>query len=173
MFSIYVSYTSIKFRYTWLIPASGLRPNATYDYLNFFGEHARRHIKKVCVSVEFVDSYKGMIKYNCGGKGLSEGVRRQVQKLVVEGLQAGSLLADRHTLRQVVIRLEGNTVLDAIRKIRDRTVGEENVGGGGVDQSVLVPFGNLRGVGHASVRGMVDDEYARDLERKMMSERTL
>ena len=178
-FSIFVSYAAIKFRYTWLVPLSGLRPNVTYNYLTFFSENIRARIRNVSVLVEHVDSYKGMIKYNCGGKGLSEGVRVQVRKFVDEGLLAarrnspgcglGKVVVrqlETTKLGKVFVRLEGNKVLDAIRKRQVRS--REKFIGDGVGQSVLEPFGELREVGWASVGGSVDSEFATELEKKMM-----
>lgn len=133
----------------------------------------------MCVLVEHVDSYKGMIKYNCGGKGLSEGVRVQVRRLVHEGLLAARRKPTGNGLGKVVVRqldttklgkvfvsLEGNKVLDAIRKRQVRS--REKFIGDGVGQSVLEPFGELRDVGWATVGGNVDPEYAIELEKKMM-----
>jgi hypothetical protein len=113
----------------------------------------------VLVLVEHVDSYKGMIKYNCGGRGLSEGVRGQIQRLV------DVLATNTDGLGRLTVKLEGNAVLDAIRKRAVRA--KEKYQNGGVDQSVLEPFGSLANVGSSSVGGNVDLAYARALEEKM------
>jgi hypothetical protein len=115
----------------------------------------------VLVLVEHVDSYKGMIKYNCGGRGLSEGVRGQIQRLV------DVLGTNTDGLGRVTVKLEGNAVLDAIRKKAVRA--KEKYQNGGVDQSVLEPFGSLVNVGSSSVEGNVDLTYARALEEEMSS----
>jgi hypothetical protein len=100
-----------------------------------------------------------MIKYNCGGRGLSEGVRGQIQKLV------DVLSTNTDGLGRVTVKLEGNAVLDAIRKRAVRA--KEKYQNGGVDQSVLEPFGSLVNVGSSNVGGNVDLAYARALEERM------
>jgi len=111
------------------------------------------------VLVEHVDSYKGMIKYNCGGRGLSEGVRGQIQRLV------DILAMNTSGLGRVTVRLEGNAVLNAIRKRAVKAI--EHYESGGVDQSVLDPFTHLTNVSSPNVGGNVNATYARKLEEKM------
>ncbi|KAF2668976.1 hypothetical protein BT63DRAFT_424700 [Microthyrium microscopicum] len=154
-FALRVTYLGTRFLYSWLLP-SGLRPSKALPF--DFGERYMRYVRHVVVSVEHVDSYKGMIKYNCGGRGLSEGVRRQVESLV-------ELLGQCERLGRVEVRLEGSAVLDAIRKKVVRA--KETFEAGGVGQEVLEPFARLKGVAAPRVGGSVDGEFARSLEQIM------
>jgi len=157
-FKLIITYEGILFRCSWLLP-SGLRPNSTYMFPNAFSKDALRRIRHVLVLVEHVDSYKGMIKYNCGGRGLSEGVRGQIQRLV------DILAMNTSGLGRVTVRLEGNAVLNAIRKRAVKAI--EHYESGGVDQSVLDPFTHLTNVSSPNVGGNVNATYARKLEEKM------
>jgi hypothetical protein len=147
-FSIYVTYSSIKFNCTCQVQSTGLLPNSAYDYLDFFPPHILHRIKNYVIFVEHVDSYMGMIKYNCGGKGLSEGVKRQIKRLVDE-------LRRVDRLGKIVVRLEGKRVPDIYQAQ-------------GVGQSVLEPFRKLEAVGWPSIGGNVEKDFALELKRDMM-----
>lgn len=145
-FKLYVTYEGIWFRFSWLLP-SGLRPNLSLAFPDAFHKDYLSRIRHVLVIVEQVDSYKGMIKYNCGGRGLNEGVRNQIQRLV------DILSTNPHGLGRVTVRLEGNPVLEAIKGLKRK---KQKDGSGGVDQSVLEPFGCLHNVDCPSFDGCID-----------------
>jgi hypothetical protein len=112
------------------------------------------------IFVEHVDSYMGMIKYNCGGKGLSEGVKSQIKRLVDE-------LKRVDRLGKVVVLLEGSRVLAEIRKRQARAL--DIYQAQGVGQTVLEPFRKLEFVGWANVGGNVEKDFASTLRRDMMT----
>lgn len=133
-----------------------------------------RLIKRVVVHVDHVDSYTGMIKFNVGGKGLTHGLRRQVQRLV-NGLKQpahddeGSAGMVERRLTKLAIRVSnGNAVLDQVKSdiVRKREGGikvSEDL------EEMLEPFRQLYGVRDASISGAVTDKFAKGLEASMQS----
>ncbi|KAF2841414.1 hypothetical protein M501DRAFT_1000623 [Patellaria atrata CBS 101060] len=160
-FTIDVTYDSIRFRYQWVLP-SLLCPNKRYPFLTCFPPHLLRLIKYYEISVEHVDGYTGMIKYNCQGPGLTDGLRAQVQKLVEVMVTAGEL----HRVK--IYLSHGNKVLKQIRTVAVFAV--ERGKNAAVIQTVLDPFRSLKGVRQARVMGTdMQDDFARALEKQMMA----
>ncbi|OCK82811.1 hypothetical protein K432DRAFT_380061 [Lepidopterella palustris CBS 459.81] len=160
-FVVDVAYDSIKFRYRWLLP-SNLTPSRSYSFLDHFSQRNLLRIKNYVINVEHVDSYTGMIKYNCGGRGLTAGIRQQVQNLV-------DLLSMVPYLHRVHVHL----IDGAISRVRfpsgrvHRVQDEKNCA---TAQTVLDPFLRLYGVRRAVVTGVTPD-YATSLEGQMTSNR--
>ena len=170
-FLLFVSYLDITFRFRWLLP-SGLAPSRKYNLLKLLPEKYMRMIKRVVVHVDHVDSYTGMIKFNVGGRGLTHGLRRQIQRLVNalrSPVQNDGAESDDRQLAKVNIRVSnGNAVLDALKSdiVRQREGGikvSEDL------EEMLEPFGDLRGVREVNINGAVTERFARALEEKMTS----
>ena len=158
---IIVTYDRIEFLYRWLLP-SGLSPKRFCHFLDdkYFPQRYIERIRHYAVYVEHVDSYMGMIKYNCGGRGLTAGVKSQVQGLV-DRLKAVERLGT------VQVRLvDTSMVLDQIRRVRVHCV--EKKKDAAVTQAVLDPFLDLRAVRRAEVAGSVAPSYKEMVETAMM-----
>jgi len=163
IFEIDIKYDGIRFRYTWLIPSS-LKPKMLYPFPDHFSTRNLQLIRNYVINVEHVDSYQGMIKYNCGGPGLTAGVRNQVQSFVNE-------IRDVESLRRVAVRLsDGSKMLSDIRRVKVHCMerGKNTL----TMQTVLNPFFLLRGVSSAKVSGSVSSEYTAQLERAMTTRRS-
>lgn len=181
-FLLFVTYNYITFRFRWLLP-SGLAPSRSYNLLELMPQRYLSLIRRVIIHVDHVDSYTGMIKFNVSGKGLTHGIRKQVQKLVLAlqplEEQHTDLLAGRQPLSRVMIRVSNSNVVleninsrrdsskDCSQKSRDASVADrckEDV------EEMLAPFGELASVGNATVIGVVSYEFASQLEQRMMSD---
>ncbi|KAI9716930.1 MAG: hypothetical protein M1812_005079 [Candelaria pacifica] len=140
-FVIEVDFGGPRFRYNWL--AYGLMPSKTKSFPDCFATCHVKQIRKYYISVEQVDSYTGMVKYNCAGKGLTAGLTNQVEALCKILEQA----------------LELHTVSVALRTIncRNTTLG----------QALLEPLSTLRNVRHPSITGSITLDYAKALEDSM------
>lgn len=171
VFELFVTYDSITFRSRWLLP-SGLAPTRHDSFLMLIPPRYLRLIKQLQVTLDHVDSYTGMIKYNVGGKGLTHGLTSQVQILVdrlrqdndVETLCEQSRI--RLGLRSLHLKLmNGNDHLDTEKKsiVRQREIARniEEV------QKVLAPFAELCGLSRVQIEGAVSEEYAEFLESSM------
>jgi hypothetical protein len=164
MFVIHVAFDSIQFRYRWLVASTNLTPKGTKDFLDHFSQRNLLRIKNYIINVEHVDDYTGMIKYNCGGRGLTAGIRQQVQNLV-------DLLAVAPSLHRVHIHL----IDGAISRIRfpsgrvHRVQDEKNYH---QSQTVLEPMRRLYDVRRVKVTG-VSPDYAQALEHSMTSSRVV
>jgi hypothetical protein len=156
-----VKFDTINFRHRWR-SANGLCPNRNYAFLENFSQRNLLRIKKYVISVESVDDYTGMIKYNCQGRGLSAGMRTKVKELVEQ-------LAAVECLHQVQVHL----IDGAISRVKfpsgrvHPVLDEANYA---QTQTVLEPFRALRGVRRVAVSG-VSEEYAEDLTRSMTAQR--
>lgn len=86
-FSIDVEWDSITFKYQWILP-SGLVPTRTMKFPDDFVTRNVSLMKRFQIRVHYVDSYTGMVKYNYGGHGLTDGLRSRVIDLcrVLEGV---------------------------------------------------------------------------------------
>jgi hypothetical protein len=119
-------------------------------------------IRNYVVNVESVDDYTGMIKYNCGGRGLPAGIKIKVRELV-------GLLVDVPSLH----RLEVHLIDGAISRTRfpsgrvHRVQDEANYA---QTQVALEPFRALYGVRKPRVSG-TSDEFAAGLEKSMAASR--
>ncbi|KAI9814012.1 MAG: hypothetical protein M1827_003476 [Pycnora praestabilis] len=140
-FNINVAWDGITFEYKWLLP-SGFVPNRTYQFPDILPRRNLRRIRNYRFIIHHVDSYTGMVKYNYGGRGLTQGLREQVKKLC-------DLLREGHLLHKVeIVLVDGNGNLK-------------------LGQNVLAPFTQLRNVRQATVSGAVTAEYAKDLKSTM------
>ncbi|KAF2254083.1 hypothetical protein BU26DRAFT_516320 [Trematosphaeria pertusa] len=157
IFVIDVAFDSIKFKQRWRT-ANNLTPSRSYLFLDHFSQRNLMRIKNYIINVEHVDDYTGMIKYNCGGRGLTAGIRDRVQELV-------DLLAVVPYLH----RLQVHLIDGAISRVRfpsgrvHRVQDEQNYS---TSQAVLDPFKRLYGVRKAEMTG-VSTPYAQVLERSM------
>ena len=169
-FLLFISYTGISFRFRWLLP-SGLAPSRNYPFLELLSEKYIRLVRKVSVSVDLVDSYTGMIKYNVSGNGLTDGLRKQVQRLVnaLRSERAQGQEDEHRQLSRVNIRVQnGDNFLEArksdIVRQRDGSLKSyDDV------EKMLEPFSDLYGVGSVSVVGAVHEDYAQALAELMMN----
>ena len=168
-FLLFVAYTGVSFRFRWLLP-SGVAPSATYPFIELLSERYLRLVKKIFVSVDLVDSYTGMIKYNVSGPGLTHGVRKQVQRLV-NALRSDRIEGQEEQHRQlsrVSIRAHnGDNYLEAKKSdiVRQR---DGSVKTNSDVAQVLEPFGDLYGVGSVSITGAVSEDYSQTLANLMM-----
>lgn len=164
-FLLFISYQGISFRFRWLLP-SGLAPSRNYPFLELLSERYIRLVKKVSVSVDLVDSYTGMIKYNVSGQGLTHGLKRQVQRLVDALRDDGQ--EDHRRLSRVSVRVQnGDNFLEArkgdlVRQRDGSLKSDDDVA------EMLEPFSDLYGVGNVSVVGAVSADYAQALTELMM-----
>ena len=164
-FLLFITFSGITFRFRWLLP-SGLAPSRSYPFLELLPERYLRLVKRVVVHIDHVDSYTGMIKFNVGGKGLTHGLRRQVQRLVnalktpprTAALMGDNMEVkdssderkpDERQLSKLIIRVSnGNAVLDTIKSgvVRQREGGINSEVGyqyeGGVKSEVVHLLGN-------------------------------
>jgi hypothetical protein len=101
-------------------------------------------MKKFSVTVKHVDSYTGMVKYNFGGKGLTKGVKDNVERF------CGILLkcAEVQELKIVLLNEDKNVEFA---------------------QQVLEPLTTLNNVRKLEIEGKVTQEYTRYLERTVES----
>ncbi|KAJ9663936.1 hypothetical protein H2201_005418 [Coniosporium apollinis] len=144
-FMVDIAYDSITLRYRWRLKSGfAVAPSRAYSSLERFSRANVRRIRKWIVNVEHVDSYLGMIKYNCAGRGLTDGLRMQVKRFVE------------------IISLSTNIVDLKIQYVD----GNE---GRSVAETVLEPFRGIHRVRKASVGGAVTPEFAALLRGEMTS----
>ncbi|KAH7087607.1 hypothetical protein FB567DRAFT_525334 [Paraphoma chrysanthemicola] len=161
-FVVDVTFDAINFRYRWRT-ANNLTPNRTYPFLEHFSQRNLLRIKNYVINVESVDDYTGMIKYNCGGRGLPAGIRSKVLELV-------ELLAIVPSLH----RLELHLIDGAISRVRfpsGRVHRVQDAANFSETQMVLEPFKLLCAVRKPKVTG-VGDDYAVELEHSLGSPRS-
>lgn len=159
-FVIHVAFDRIQFRYQWLVPSTNLKPKGTKDFLDHFSQRNLLKIKNYIVNVEHVDDYTGMIKHNCGGRGLTAGVYDQVQTLV-------DLLAHVPRLRLHVHLIDGAISRERFSSGRVHRVQDDK--NYAQSQTVLEPFKRLHDVRKVEVTG-VSPEYAETLEQRMTAQ---
>jgi len=173
-FLLGVTFSNITFRFRYLLP-SGMAPQREYAFLDLIPARYLCRLRRVFVSVDHVDSYTGMIKYNVSGKGLVHGIRRQGLKLVCAlqpmarqdegcGIATEELsVPERPGLARVVIRISsGNTVTTSLKA----QFGEVQRISQDIEE-ILEPFGHFCGVRDPRVIGAVGQAYARELEERM------
>jgi hypothetical protein len=175
-FLLGVTFSNITFRFRYLLP-SGMAPQREYAFLELMPARYLHRLRRVFISVDHVDSYTGMIKYNVSGKGLVHGIRRQVLKLVCalqpmatshedEGCDEIAAVEEepsRPGLARVVIRISsGNTVTTSLKA----QFGEVQRISQDIEE-ILEPFGHFCGVRDPRVVGAVGQAYARELEERM------
>lgn len=162
---LFVTFERITFRFRWL-SLNGLAPSRSFDFLELLPERYMQRIKRIVVHVDHVDSYTGMIKFNVGGKGLTHGLRIQVQRLV-NALKPADSDHERR-LSKISIRISnGNAVLDTIKS--DDVRKREGIKVAEDIKDMLEPFKQLYDVREASVSGAITDELAQELEDRMRS----
>ena len=115
-------------------------------------------IKNYVINVEHVDDYTGMIKYNCGGPGLTAGIRGRVTELV-------DLLVDVDGLQRLHVHLIDGAI-SRIRFPSGRVHRVQDVENLSTAQTVLDPLRRLCGVRKARATG-VSETYAEVLEKSM------
>jgi hypothetical protein len=171
-FLLGVTFSNITFRFRYLLP-SGMAPQREYAFLELMPARYLRRLRRVFISVDHVDSYTGMIKYNVSGKGLVHGIRRQVLKLVCALQPMASHEDERRELAteepsgpglaRVVIRISsGNTVTTSLKA----QFGEVQRISQDIEE-ILEPFGHFSRVRDPRVVGAVGQAYARELEERM------
>lgn len=186
-FLLFLTFADITFRYRWLL-LSGAAPSRHYKFLDLLPHKYLKLVRRVVVHIDHVDSYTGMIKFNVGGKGLTHGLRRQVQRLVnalkprlppsdddgVAGEESGEDQrgdeneSPRHLTNLIIRVSNGNTVLDSIKS----DIVRQREGGIRVNEDLevmLEPFRQLYGVHNCSISGAVNLDFARDLELSVRS----
>ena len=167
-FQLFVSYNGISFRFRWLL-ASGVAPSRTFEFLKLLNPRYIRLVRKVAITVDLVDSYTGMIKFNVSGKALTLGLRKQVQRLV-NALRSGAVQGQEHDhgrLSRVSIRVQnGDNYLEAKKSelVRQR---DGSLKGFGDVAEILEPFSDLYGIGSVSVTGAVSEDNAQTLMELM------
>ncbi|KAI8940837.1 hypothetical protein NX059_002098 [Plenodomus lindquistii] len=160
-FVVDVAFDSINFRYRWRT-CNGLTPSRTYAFLEHFSQRNLLRVRRYVVNVEHVDDYTGMIKYNCGGRGLAAGLKAKVAELA-------RLLSDAKEIYRLQVHMIDGAISrqifpgGRIHRVQDVSNFQQA-------QAVLEPFKMLHGVRKAQVSG-VSDEYAKALEESMSTQR--
>jgi hypothetical protein len=170
VFVLSVAYDMISFRFRCILP-SRLAPSHAYDFLALLrGPRYMPLIKRLLVSVEHVDEYTGMIKFNVGGSGLTHGLRLQLMKLVRALKPTCDSLDDDQGLKMLTLTLtNGNqAVLDSekrgILRSRDSSVpSTEDV------QTLLEPLYELSGLTDVMLYGAITNDYKECLRQSMMA----
>ncbi|CBY01174.1 hypothetical protein IAQ61_012049 [Plenodomus lingam] len=158
-FVVDIAFDSINFRYRWRT-SNGLMPSRTYAFLEHFSQRNLLRVRRYVVNVEHVDDYTSMIKYNCGGRGLTAGLKGKVAELV-------RLLGDAKEIYKLQIHLIDGAISrqmfpgGRVHRVQDESNYEQA-------QAVLEPFKRLRGVRRVDVSG-VNSQYAKTLEETMSS----
>lgn len=163
VFVLDVSFDQVRFRQRWRT-ANNLTPGRNFAFLEHFSQRNLMKIKNYVVNVEHVDDYTGMIKYNCGGRGLTVGIRSKVQELV-------DLLGAVHHLHRLHVHLIDGAI-SRVRFSSGRVHRVQDVQNYTTSQMVLDPFRGIYGVRRAKVTG-VSEEYAKALEEDMTETRGL
>jgi hypothetical protein len=161
-FVIDVTFDAINFRYRWRT-ANNLTPSRTYLFLEHFSQRNLLRVKNYVINVESVDDYTGMIKYNCGGRGLPAGIRIKVRELVDQLAAVPSL----HRLQVHLI----DGAMSRVRFPSGRVHRVQDEANYAQTQMVLDPFRVLNGARQAEVSG-VSEAYAEDLRRSMTAQRS-
>jgi hypothetical protein len=165
VFVLWVSYDTIQFRFRWVL-ASGLAPSCAFDFLHLIKGRYLELVRKVVVTVDVVDEYTGMIKFNVGGSGLVYGLKLQVAKLVKALKEAER----EEGLRRLTVRLQNGS--DGVAEGEKRGVGrarEREVRSIDEVQSVLEPLKELTGLREVVLYGAITDAYKEDLKKSMMA----
>jgi hypothetical protein len=164
VFVLWVSYDTIQFRFRWVL-ASGLAPSCAFDFLQLVKRRYLGLVRKVVVTVDVVDEYTGMIKFNVGGSGLVYGLKLQVAKLIKALREAEG----EQGLRRMTVRLQNGN--DGLPEGEKRVVGrnrEREVRSIDEVQGVLEPLKELSGLREVALYGAITDAYRADLKSSMM-----
>ena len=140
-FVIDTIYDCSTFAYQWLLP-SGLVPKRTMAFPEQLASRNVALMRRFQIRVHHVDSYTGMLKYNCGGHGLVEGLRDQVRFLC-------QALRELREIQMLHIEL------------RD--------GGGiiGVDEIICAPFLELKNTRAVTISGKFSSSFAKELKTRL------
>ena len=138
-FVIDTVYDCSTFAYQWLLPTSGLVPKRTMAFPEQLAARNICLLQRLHIRLHHVDSYTGMVKYNCGGHGLVEGLRDQVRFLC-------------QVLRQ----------LPEIKVLHVELL--DSSGSKGLDEIVCGPFLELRNTRVMTTSGAFSAAFARKLE---------
>lgn len=165
VFVLWVSYDTIQFRFRWVL-ASGLAPSCTFDFLQLVKGRYLGLVRKVVVTVDVVDEYTGMIKFNVGGSGLVYGLKLQVAKLV----KALRKAEREEGLRRLTVRLQnGNDGVPEGEKRGVSRMRERDVRSIDEVQGVLEPLKELNGLREVILYGAITDAYKEDLKKIVMA----
>jgi hypothetical protein len=164
VFVLWVSYDTIQFRFRWVL-ASGLAPSRAFDFLQLIKGRYLRLVRKVVVTVDVVDEYTGMIKFNVGGSGLVYGLKLQVAKLV----KALKKAEREEGLGRLTVRLQNGS--DGVAEGEKRGVGRAREKERSIDevQGVLEPLKKLAGLREVILYGAITDAYKQGLKDSMMA----
>jgi hypothetical protein len=165
VFVLWVSYDTIQFRFRWVL-ASGLAPSCAFDFLQLVKGRYLGLVRKVVVTVDVVDEYTGMIKFNVGGSGLVYGLKLQVEKLV----KALKKAEGEEGLRRLTMRLQNGS--DGVPEGEKRLVGrnrEREVRSTDEVQGVLEPLKEISGLREVILYGAITDAYKEDLRNSMLA----
>lgn len=119
------------------------------------------------VTVDVVDEYTGMIKYNVGGSGLVYGLKLQVRKLV----RAVKEAEGDEGLRRLTVRLQNGN--DGVPEGEKRGTGktpEREVRSSEEAQEVLEPLRQFKGLRELVLCGAITDAYKEELKMSMMAD---
>lgn len=165
VFVLWVSYDAIQFRFRWVL-ASGLAPSCTFDFLTLVKGGYLGLVKRVVVTVDVVDEYTGMIKFNVGGSGLVYGLKLQVRKLV----RAMKEAEGDEGLRKLTVRLQNGS--DGVPEGEKRGTGktrEREVRSIEEVQGVLEPLRQFNGLRELVLCGAITNTYKEELKKSMMA----
>lgn len=162
-----VSYDRIEFHKRRLVVRNGLIVKKLFQLpLPFLdGPEYIERIRNLVININHVDSYLGMINFNCQNtEALTAGIRARVHRLVEVLRRAGQL-------NRVAVRLSvGSLMMDEIRHVRGNSRVPHRVQAGRnvpETQTALEPLKELDIVKVATVEGAVTPEYACMLESCM------
>lgn len=118
------------------------------------------------MTVDVVDEYTGMIKFNVGGSGLVYGLKLQVRKLV----RAMKEAEEDEGLRKLTVRLQNGS--DGVPEGEKRGTGrnrEREVRSIEEVQGVLEPLRQFNGLRELVLCGAITDAYKEELKMSMMA----
>jgi hypothetical protein len=143
-----------------------LAPSCAFDFLQLVKGRYLGLVRKVVVTVDVVDEYTGMIKFNVGSSGLVYGLKLQVAKLV----KALRKAEGEEGLRRLTVRLQnGNEGVPEGEKRGVSRVREREVRSIDEVQGVLEPLKELSGLREVTLYGAITDAYKEDLRKSMMA----
>ena len=79
-FVIKVAYDSVTFAYKW-IQAGGLTPKQRLPFPERIGNRYIQFLRRIAIYIYHFDEYSAMVKYNCSGSALTDGLRDRVRSL--------------------------------------------------------------------------------------------
>lgn len=165
VFVLWVSYDTIQFCFRWVL-ASGLAPSRAFDFLQLVKGKYLGLVRKIMVTVDVVDEYTGMIKFNVGGSGLVHGLKLQVATLIKALIGAEG----EEGLKRLTVRLQnGSDGVPEGEKRRVSRARDRDVRSIDEVQGVLEPLRQLNGLREVVLCGAITDTYKEDLKKSMMA----